>query len=298
MNKSILKKTSLKRRSAIIARSFAKINLFLEITGKNSKNYHLIDSLMAFVDIFDIISVEKSNKLELEIIGEQNLKFLGKKEDNILIKTVNLFAKKYNFIPNINIKLEKNIPIAAGLGGGSANAATLIEILIKLYDLKISREELRVIALEIGSDVPFCLHKKIALVSGVGEVIRSVNIDKKNLYLLIINPKISIDTGKIFQNYQLLEEGTQKEQKLDLISMIKCRKNHLEQVAIKFCPKIVDILENLRLQRNIISAKLSGSGATCFGVFVKKSDLDLAFDNLKSIFPEFYIKKTKLLYSV
>ena len=193
MNKSILKKTSLKRRSAIIARSFAKINLFLEITGKNSKNYHLIDSLMAFVDIFDIISVEKSNKLELEIIGEQNLKFLGKKEDNILIKTVNLFAKKYNFIPNINIKLEKNIPIAAGLGGGSANAATLIEILIKLYDLKISREELRVIALEIGSDVPFCLHKKIALVSGVGEVIRSVNIDKKNLYLLIINPKISIE---------------------------------------------------------------------------------------------------------
>ena len=298
MNKNILKKTSLKRRSAIIARSFAKINLFLEITGKNSKNYHLIDSLMAFVDIFDIISVEKSNKLELEIIGEQNLKFLGKKEDNILIKTVNLFAKKYNFIPNINIKLEKNIPIAAGLGGGSANAATLIEILIKLYDLKISREELRVIALEIGSDVPFCLHKKIALVSGVGEVIRSVNIDKKNLYLLIINPKISIDTGKIFQNYQLLEEDTQKEQKLDLISMIKCRKNHLEQVAIKFCPKIVDILENLRLQRNIISAKLSGSGATCFGVFVKKSDLDLAFDNLKSIFPEFYIKKTKLLYSV
>jgi 4-diphosphocytidyl-2-C-methyl-D-erythritol kinase len=298
MNKNILKKTSLRMQNAIIARSFAKINLFLEITGKNSKNYHLIDSLMAFIDIFDIISVEKSNKLELEIIGEQNLKFLGKKEDNILIKTANLFAKKYNFTPNINIKLEKNIPIAAGLGGGSANAATLIEILIKLYDLKISREELREIALEIGSDVPFCLHKKIALVSGVGEIIRSVDIDKKNLYLLIINPKISIDTGKIFQNYQLSEKNTQKEQKLDLISMIKCRKNHLEQVAIKFCPKIVDILENLRLQRNIISAKLSGSGATCFGVFVKKSDLDLAFDNLKSIFPEFYIKKTKLLYSV
>jgi 4-diphosphocytidyl-2-C-methyl-D-erythritol kinase len=254
--------------------------------------------LMAFIDIFDIISVEKSSKLELEITGEQNLKFLGNKGDNILIKTTNLFAKKYNFTPNINIKLEKNIPIAAGLGGGSANAATLIEILIKLYDLKISKEELEKIALEIGSDVPFCLHKKIALVSGVGEIIRSISIDKKNLYLLIINPKVSIDTGKIFQNYQPSEENIQKEQKLDLISMIKCRKNHLEQVAIQFCPKIVDILENLRLQRNIISAKLSGSGATCFGVFVKKSDLDLAFDNLKSIFPEFYIKKTKLLYSV
>ncbi|MFT5795693.1 MAG: 4-diphosphocytidyl-2-C-methyl-D-erythritol kinase, partial [Ulvibacter sp.] len=183
MNKNILKKTALKMENAIVARSFAKINLFLEITGKNSKNYHLIDSLMAFIDIFDIISVEKSSKLELEITGEQNLKFLGNKGDNILIKTTNLFAKKYNFTPNINIKLEKNIPIAAGLGGGSANAATLIEILIKLYDLKISKEELEKIALEIGSDVPFCLHKKIALVSGVGEIIRSISIDKKNLYL-------------------------------------------------------------------------------------------------------------------
>jgi|GEM_PF-265354 4-diphosphocytidyl-2-C-methyl-D-erythritol kinase len=307
----------------ITVKSFAKINLFLEIIGKNNQNYHLLDSLMTFIDIYDVIEVEriaqpKSGKKDqhllkqkltpageviLEVAGSLDLKLLGNKEDNILIKTINLLAKKYDFTPNIKIKLEKNIPISAGLGGGSTNAATLIEILIKLYDLKISKEDLQEIALEIGSDVPFCLHKKMALISGIGEKVEDIFLDHHDLYLLIINPNKPLNTGKIFQNYQITKQklknnGAMQNQNHDLISLIRNKKNHLEVVAIKFCPEIKKILENLRLQRNIISAKLSGSGATCFGVFDKKSDLDLAFNNLKTIFPTFYIKKTKLLYSV
>lgn len=292
----------------ITAKSFAKINLFLEIIGKNANNYHIIDSLMAFIDIYDVIEVEKldnnsqktlpKSKIDLEIIGKQNLKFLGNKEDNILIKTTDLMAKKFNFIPNIKIKLEKNIPIAAGLGGGSANAATLVEILIKLYNLKISQQKLLEIALEIGSDVPFCLHKKIAQIGGIGDKITDIKIDKPKLYLLIINPKILVNTGKIFQNYQFIKKNTQNQHKNDLIDIIKTRKNHLQAVAEEFCPQISKILENLRLQRNIISAKLSGSGATCFGIFDKKKDLETAFCNLKVVFPEFYIKKSNLLYEI
>jgi len=286
----------------ITAKSFAKINLFLEIISKNANNYHIIDSLMAFIDIYDVIEVKKSSqqksKIDLEIVGEQDLQFLGKKNDNILIKTTNLMAKKFNFVPNIEIKLKKNIPIAAGLGGGSSNAATLIEILIKLYNLKISKQELQEVAIEIGSDVPFCLHKKIAKISGIGEKITNIEINQPQLHLLIINPKIPVDTGKIFQNYQLPENNKQNNQENDLISIIQGRKNHLQLVAEEFCPQIRKILENLRLQRNIISAKLSGSGATCFGVFDKKNDLEVAFYNLKAIFPEFYIKKSYLLYKI
>ena len=290
----------------ITAKSFAKINLFLEIISKNANNYHIIDSLMAFIDIYDVIEVKKSSqqksKIDLEIVGEQDLQFLGKKNDNILIKTTNLMAKKFNFVPNIEIKLKKNIPIAAGLGGGSSNAATLIEILIKLYNLKISKQELQEVAIEIGSDVPFCLHKKIAKIGGIGEKITNIEINQPQLHLLIINPKIPVDTGKIFQNYQLPENNKQNNkqnnQESDLISIIQGRKNHLQLVAEEFCPQIRKILENLRLQRNIISAKLSGSGATCFGVFDKKNDLEVAFYNLKAIFPEFYIKKSYLLYKI
>ncbi|MDA7704970.1 hypothetical protein N8772_00620, partial [Rickettsiales bacterium] len=170
-----------------------------------------------------------------------------------------------------------------------------IEILIKLYDLKISSQELQEIALEIGSDVPFCLHKKMAIVKGIGEIIADINIDQPELYLLIINPKIAIDTGKIFQNFQFTEKSKQNKVENDLINMIKERENHLQPIAEEFCPQITDILSNLRLQRNIISAKLSGSGATCFGVFNQKQDLNIAFDKLKNIFPDFYIKKSKLL---
>jgi 4-diphosphocytidyl-2-C-methyl-D-erythritol kinase len=243
-------------------------------------------------------SILTNSKINLEITGEQNLNLLGKKENNILVKTVNLMAEKFNFIPNIKIKLEKNIPIAAGLGGGSANAATLIEILIKLYDLKISKQQLQKIALKIGSDVPFCLHKKIAKVGGIGEKITDIAINQPNLYLLIINPNIPIDTGKIFQNYQFLNNKIQYKQESDLISIIKTRKNHLQAVSEAFCPQISQILINLRLQRNIVSAKLSGSGATCFGVFNTKQDIELAFNSLKDIFPDFYIKKTILIYDI
>jgi 4-diphosphocytidyl-2-C-methyl-D-erythritol kinase len=301
----------------ITAKSFAKINLFLEITGKNSKNYHLINSLMAFIDIFDVIEVEKLDdnfpditptKIEdfdsplggimLEVLGEGVLEFLGKKEDNILVKTANLMAKKFNFTPNIKIKLEKNIPIAAGLGGGSSNAATLIHILNKLYDLQISQQKLQEFALEIGADVPFCLYQKMALVQGIGEKIIDIEIEQPELFLLIINPKMAINTAQIFQNLELSEKNIPNNDQNDIINMIKYRQNHLQIVAEKFCPEITDIFANLRLQRNIINAKLSGSGATCFAIFNKKEDLDLAFENLKDIFPDFYIKKSKLLYKI
>jgi 4-diphosphocytidyl-2-C-methyl-D-erythritol kinase len=301
----------------ITAKSFAKINLFLEITGKNSKNYHLINSLMAFIDIFDVIEVEKLDdnfpditptKIEdfdsplggiiLEVLGERDLEFLGKKEDNILVKTANLMAKKFNFTPNIKIKLEKNIPIAAGLGGGSSNAATLIHILNKLYDLQISQQKLQEFALEIGADVPFCLYQKMALVQGIGEKIIDIEIEQPELFLLIINPKMAINTAQIFQNLELSEKNIPNNDQNDIINMIKYRQNHLQIVAEKFCPEITDIFANLRLQRNIINAKLSGSGATCFAIFNKKEDLDLAFENLKDIFPDFYIKKSKLLYKI
>jgi len=300
----------------ISSKSFAKINIFLEIVGKKSDGYHLINSLMGFVDIFDVIEVEKLDRylpdaiptkikdfdpalggVVLEVSGEWELGFLGKKEDNILVKTANLMAKKFNFTPNINIKLEKNIPIAAGLGGGSANAATLIHILNKLYDLKIPQQKLQEFALEIGADVPFCLYKKMALIQGIGEKIVDIKIEKPELFLLIVNPRVAINTAQIFQNLELSEKNIQNNDQDDIINMIKYRQNHLQIVAEKFCPEITNILENLILQRNIINAKLSGSGATCFAVFNKKEDLDFAFDNLKNIFPDFYIKKSKLLYN-
>ncbi|MFT6077667.1 MAG: 4-diphosphocytidyl-2-C-methyl-D-erythritol kinase, partial [Rickettsiales bacterium] len=143
----------------ITRKSFAKINLYLEMVGvaKNqhhSKDYHLIDSLKVMIGIYDQISFERSDHFELEIIGDnaQNIQ-----ENNIITKVVRLMEEKYDFDPNIKITLEKNIPIGAGLGGGSSNAAIVILELNRAYNLNLNVQELSNLGLKVGADVPFFL---------------------------------------------------------------------------------------------------------------------------------------------
>jgi 4-diphosphocytidyl-2-C-methyl-D-erythritol kinase len=281
----------------ISQKSFAKINLFLKVFDKNSNNYHNISSLMAFIDIYDVISVEKGSKFELNISGKQKDKLPV--ENNILIKTLDLFSEKFLIDKNLKISLEKNIPISSGLGGGSSNAATLIKILIKIFNLKINKEELINLAMKIGSDVPFCLHGKIANISGIGQNISDADIDQIELFLLIINPNIAISTQKTFSYYKninIIDNKYDKEHCKDLISIIKNNQNDLTESAKILCPEINNILYHLESQKNIISARLSGSGATCFGIFDNKDDLEQAFIDIYNKFPGFYIEKTQLLY--
>ncbi len=285
-------------------KSFAKINLYLEITGKSTQGYHLLDSLMAYLDICDEISLKKSQKFNLKIIGE-NATFLNSdQKENIIIKTVNLLAKKYHFDPKIEILLTKNIPIGAGLGGGSANSATILLMLNQFYNLNLSDEKLKEIGLEIGSDVPFCLNQKIALVNGIGEKISQVTIGLKPLFALLVNPRKTLSTKDVFELFSakyLNKTKEYKPQKISenssIISIIENRQNYLEEPATELIPEIDDILKTLQNQQNCLISRMSGSGATCFGLFENINYMDLAEKKLKQKFPEFYIKKSQLIYS-
>jgi 4-diphosphocytidyl-2-C-methyl-D-erythritol kinase len=286
-------------------KSFAKINLYLEITGNDARGYHLLDSLIAYLDIFDEIEIKDSTSLTLKISGENGEILKEDNQENIIIKTVNLLAKKYHLDPKIAISLIKNIPVGAGLGGGSANAATILLMLNQFYNLNLSTQKLKEIGLQIGSDVPFCLHGKIAVVSGTGEIITDVKMKTPPIFALIINPRKTLLTKKVFDlfNQKYRDKIQEKSQHLltensDIISVIKPRQNYLEKPAIEFVPKIADILKTLASQENCAISRMSGSGATCFGLFKNENDLDLAYNNLQKKFPGFYIKKSKLLYKI
>lgn len=280
----------------LIKKSPAKINLYLEIVGRATNGYHLLDSLMVPIDIFDVITLEKSDQLQLEIKGENAAVLQVNWQKNIIIKAINLLAEKFYLTPNIKITLEKNIPIAAGLGGGSSNAATILLMLNEFYDLHLSKAELLDLGLKLGADVPFFINGNVAFVSGIGEVLKLAKFNCDNLFLLIVNPKKPLSTQEVFLNFAADFRSQNSQIKNNqIISTIKNRCNDLQISAIRIIPEIAIILQKISQQKNCLVSRMSGSGASCFGVFENAEDLELAYINMQKTFPNFYIRRAKCL---
>lgn len=286
----------------MLKKSFAKINLYLEITGREG-GYHQLSSLMAFLNIYDLIEFQNSSKLELEISGPYSQFLKNDKSENIILRAVKLLSELYNFEPKLKIILTKNIPIQAGIGGGSSNAATTLLMLNEFYDLKIPEKKLAEIGLKLGADVPFCLHQKLALICGIGQNITSLNINPKPLFALIVNPNITLSTKAVFEefaknNFPFSSKTSEKIDEQNFISIIKNHHNDLEKAAILLAPELKEILIELKGQKNCLMARMSGSGSTCFGLFDNAFDLESAYENLVQKFPNFYLKKSPILFSL
>ncbi len=290
----------------MIIKSNAKINLFLEVLGKNEKNYHLLESLICFIDISDQIKIKKSYKLSLKFSGKYADFLRNDKTENIILKTIKFMSDKFDFEPNLEISLEKNIPIGAGIGGGSSNSASIILAMNKIFKLNLSQNQMMEIGLKMGCDVPVCLSGKLALVEGIGEKITQINPKSfSNPYFaLIVNPNKFLSTKEVFKNLTIKDrvENFKTSRNLDIfpnstiVDFIKNRRNDLEEPAKKIMPEITLILEKITQQRDCLITRMSGSGATCFGLFDDKKSLKLAYENLKNEFPQFYIKESKLIY--
>ncbi len=274
----------------------AKINLFLKITGKNA-NYHELESLFAFLDLADELVVEKSEKFALEISGE--FSGLVDEKDNLFTKILNYFVEKFAISSNVKIKIVKNIPVGAGLGGGSSNAAFFMKALNEIFALNLTIAEMQRISLNFGSDIAFLLQNKAAIVRGRGEIITNYPEFEK-IPALLINPKIFVSTAKIFQDFDgnfsakivdsdLLEK--------DVFNLTIKLENDLQKPAILNAKIIGEILENLRNNKAKI-AKMSGSGASCFGIFSNLDDLENAEKYFLNNFPNFFIKKVNILSKI
>ncbi len=269
----------------------AKVNLFLHVTGKRADGYHLLDSLVAFADYGDLIKTEESDKISLDIIGEHAASLSGFPIEENLVWKAAIALQNYAAKPlGAKITLEKRLPVASGIGGGSADAAAVILALVKLWKLDISEHKLSVIALSLGSDVPVCLYGKPALMRGIGEEIIPISLDKP--YIVIVNPNIPLATADIFRESDfkpLLRSDDNKEIRQfssKNLTIENGYRNDLENTAIKQLPVIANIIASIKETKGCFLARMSGSGATCFGLYDDKVMAQKAAEELKNQYPQ------------
>lgn len=273
----------------------AKINLFLHCIGKLPNGYHNLQSLVAFADIYDIIKLKLAKTYSLNINGDfaNTLNNSTSINDNIITKTFNLFKKTFNLNSNVEINLTKNLPLGAGIGGGSSDCAVVILGLIKLFNLKINKEDLIQLALQIGSDIPVCLHQKIAIMEGIGDKITPYKLNKR-LYIILINPNIILPTKDVFANLtapynakiNIANTG-------NIIDFLKQHTNDLLNSAISIQPSLIDILKELQNTKPIL-ANMSGSGSTFFALYDDFKQINQVLPYLYKKFPQYWIKASYL----
>jgi 4-diphosphocytidyl-2-C-methyl-D-erythritol kinase len=258
----------------------AKINLTLNIYGKLN-NYHLLKSLVVFGGVQDKIYIEKSNKYENVSIGKFSKNILG---TNIIDSLIKLYQNKYKKIPNYKITIDKNIPVGAGLGGGSANAASIINFFENEHGMVLSDQEI----FKLGADVNICTYSKPMLCSNFGENI-DFFVKLPKLYIQIVNPCIPLLTKDVFNAYSFNDKNVKDYQYQEeygdintLIEILKYMGNDLLSSAMKCMPVIEELIKFLSKQDGCLYSNISGSGASCFAIFDSEEKMyasDLQFKN-------------------
>lgn len=247
--------------------AYAKINLILDVVGKREDGYHNLSSIFTNVDLRDVIELEKNRSGTINLISNSSLIPLNK--DNLCFKAAQLMLKKFNITSGVNIRLEKNIPVSAGLGGGSSDAAAVMRAIIRLFNIKTNMDELINIAVKIGADVPYFLHNGTCLVEGIGEKVERIKSVPFS-WIILIKPNFGVSTKKVFLNLKLNEiHHPNVKNMLNAIEnknleQIKANLgNSLEQVAFKLFPKIKKI-KNRLISLGYRNVLMSGSGPTLF----------------------------------
>lgn len=278
-------------------KSFAKINLMLDVVERRADGYHELEMITVPVDLFDTIDIKISPTMKMT----SNKRYIPNDERNTVIKAIELMRRKYGFKENFTIKLLKNTPTRAGMGGGSSNASLVMRMINELLDLKASEDELMEIAQEVGSDVPFTLYGKPALVRGVGELLEPININM-DFFIFIVKPAKGISTPQLFQKLdadnlfhydvslvkKALEEG-------DYDLFIRAIGNSLEPGAIKNVPEIRKAKQDL-LNFGFDTAIMSGAGSSVFGI---TQDVNLVNQAVKRFYRKYdFVKKSRVVKNV
>ena len=259
----------------------AKLNLNLFIKNKLENGYHTLKSDVCFLDLHDKINIEISNLNKIKI-SDKSTFFL--KNESILSNTLDFFNREFKSNIKFKITLRKDIPIGAGLGGGSSDSATLLLGLRHLYNKnpynskKITLTKLKEIGLKIGADVPACIAGKSLRLSGIGEKLEKIYV-AKNYKFLLIYPNKTLSTKLVFNNFDFRKENNLRPMYFNNIKIY----NSLTFVSQSIEPEIKNIVKILKSFEKIIAFGMSGSGSSCFGIFKKSKDFmnDKEFERLK-----------------
>jgi len=251
----------------------AKINLGLNVTRKRDDGFHDIETVfypVACCDALEVIAAP--NQDQPYIFTSSGLKVDGNATDNLCIKAYQLLKKDFPSLPAVQIHLHKVIPMGAGLGGGSADAAFMLKLLDQKFKLQIDKEKLESYALQLGSDCPFFLTNKPCYATGRGELLEPVAVDLSSYSIVLINPGIHVNTGLAFsQLTPALPDHSLKEIILEPVTAWKDRvKNDFEKAVFAMHPAIGEVKDFL-YEKSAVYASMSGSGSTVFGIFEKNT---------------------------
>ena len=280
----------------VIERAHAKINLALHIIGRRSDGYHELDSIVAFADVADVLTIGPATEVSISLSGPF-ANDLPPDGENIILKAWYLLAgyagkKNLPFSP-VKFHLEKNLPVASGIGGGSADAAAALRGLTQSFKLSIPPQNLNELALRLGADVPICLVQKSSRMRGIGEIVEPIDIDLPS-GIVLVNPRVPTPTSRVFETLGLAQ-GQSFGTAIGDLSDIRNWRNDLTSPAIKIVPEIASVLESLNSQPGIICARMSGSGASCFGLFESLERAQVVANVISVTHSNWWVEATTLL---
>ncbi|MEE8275777.1 MAG: 4-(cytidine 5'-diphospho)-2-C-methyl-D-erythritol kinase [Alphaproteobacteria bacterium] len=245
-----------------------KLNLYLHVTGRRADGLHNLDSLVAFAELADTLTVRPAKELSLAVDGPFAAA-LGPVEDNLVLRAARALATAGRVPAAAEIRLGKRLPVAAGLGGGSADAAAALKALARLW--RIDGVDIAGLAAGLGADVPACLAGVPAFIAGAGEEVSPAPA-LPPAGVLLVNPGVALATPEVFAArrgaYSAADRFAAAPQSVgDLAAVLRDRRNDLTQAAVQLCPQVAEVLETLAAAPGCRLARMSGSGATCFGLF-------------------------------
>ncbi len=279
----------------------AKINLALHVVRRREDGYHDLESLVVFADLADELEAVPAESDSLVIIGPF-AKNLGNGDTNLVLRAVAAFRRRWPdaVSSGLALRLTKNLPVAAGIGGGSADAAAALRLMAGLSAHPILFAELSDLAARLGADVPACLVSAPLLARGVGELLSPLP-EFPALHIVLVNPLVPLPTADVFRrlrahdNYPLPELPSPLTRPAQLGLWLAETRNDLQPPAVKLVPIIGDIVDQLAQTQGCILARMSGSGATCFGLFGSVGQAHQAAQTMRSAHPDHWVAAAPLL---
>jgi len=295
------------RTPAVRVAAPAKLNLYLHVTGRRADGYHTLDSLVAFADVHDTLTASPSQRLRLDIDGPFAAALAATasarrppgRRNNLVLRAARALARETASPPRAALRLTKRLPVAAGIGGGSADAAATLEALRALWSVAPAAERISAIACALGADVPVCLHARAAFVGGIGdELAPAPSLPRAGLVLA--NPGVALATRRVFaaRADRFSPAARFREAPADaaaLAELLRVRRNDLAAPAIGLAPVIREVLAALTALPGSLIARMSGSGATCFALFADRAAAEAAAPALRQARPGWWVAVAELL---
>jgi len=276
-------------------KAYAKINIALDVVGKRDDGYHLLRMIMQTIDLYDVIEIEK---IDSGIKLECNKHYVPTDERNLAYKAAKLFKETYSIDDGVDIKLIKNIPVSAGLAGGSTDAAGVLKLMNQMFDINADDKELKTLGLKLGADVPYCISGGTALCEGVGEKITQLK-EFKDKIVVLIKPPFGVSTREVYKAFDIsraifhprIKDLIENMENDDIYFVANNMKNLLENVTLKKHRVIGSIKEEAKLN-GAIGTMMSGSGPTVFAFFDDMLKAQMCYDCMKKKYKDVFITRT------